>query len=137
MNDRPPMKFTDRFAPPQPPPPVDDDPQDDVGAFGFLRGVRDRALMLELRFKDGGAIAVTYSLLDRVTYDASDGIRLYFPRWQVRITGRSLNESHNGRMRLFDAIQRHRATFIQEASRADLMEARPGVPVIESITVSE
>jgi hypothetical protein len=136
MNDRPPVRFTDRFAPP-PPQAAEDDPQDEVGAFGFLRGVRDRALMLELRFKDGGAVAVTYALLDRVTYDASDGIRLYFPRWQVRIVGRSLNESHAGRMRLFDAIQRHRATFIQEASRADLMEARPGVPVVETIIVSE
>lgn len=27
---------------------------DDVGAFGFLRAEKDRAVMLELRLRDGG-----------------------------------------------------------------------------------
>lgn len=32
---------------------VEAEPVDDLGSFSLLRGVRDRALMLELRWKDG------------------------------------------------------------------------------------
>ena len=37
----------------------------DLGAFGWLRGVRDRAVMLELRQKDGGIVAFPYAWLER------------------------------------------------------------------------
>jgi hypothetical protein len=36
---------------------------DDLGAFGWLRGVRDRALMLELRRKDDSVMAFAYAWL--------------------------------------------------------------------------
>jgi hypothetical protein len=34
---------------------------DDFGAFGWLRGVQDRAIMLEIRHKDGRVTAKGYS----------------------------------------------------------------------------
>ena len=37
---------------------------EDYGAFGWLRGIRDRALMLELRKKDGSIIAFGYAWLN-------------------------------------------------------------------------
>lgn len=37
---------------------------DDLGTFGWLRGTRDRAIMLELRKKDGNVLAVAYAWLD-------------------------------------------------------------------------
>ncbi len=49
---------------------------DDLGAFGWLRGVRDRAVMLELRRKDGNILAVGYAWLDKAEFNPSQGITL-------------------------------------------------------------
>jgi hypothetical protein len=57
---------------------------DDFGAFGWLRGVRDRALMLELRHRDGKVSAFGYAWLERAEFDPSDGITLYFAGRVVR-----------------------------------------------------
>ncbi len=35
---------------------------DDLGSFGWLRGIRDRAIMLELRQKNGNVVAIGYKL---------------------------------------------------------------------------
>src|SRR5258707_5878740 len=64
---------------------------DDLGAFGWLRGVRDRALMLELRRRDGSALALGYAWLERAEFDPSEGITLCFGGKTVRITGRNLD----------------------------------------------
>jgi hypothetical protein len=50
-------------------------PAADLGAFGFLRGVRDRAVMLELRWKDGSVVAFAYAWLERAGFDPSEGSR--------------------------------------------------------------
>ena len=47
-------------------------------AFGFLRGVRDRAIMLELRHRDGRISAVGYAWLSGAEFDPSAGITLSF-----------------------------------------------------------
>src|SRR5690349_12044323 len=44
---------------------------DDLGAFGFLRGVRDRSIMLELQHKDGRVSAYGYAWLDHVEFNPS------------------------------------------------------------------
>src|SRR4051794_30193517 len=56
-------------------------PEADEGscpAFGFLRGLRDRALMVEFRFRDGNALALPYTWLGPVRFDPSVGLLLRY-----------------------------------------------------------
>lgn len=134
MSDKGLARFTDRFSvAPEPAAAQPDAESEEVsaGAFGYLRGVRDRALMLELRFKDGSVIALSYAMLDRASFDPSDGIRLRFPGQEVLIAGQHLNEGRG--VGLFDAIVRHRAVWIREASRADLLDTRRAGAIVEAI----
>lgn len=91
------------------------DAEEDCGCFGWLRGARDRSVMLELRKRDGNIQALGYSWMERVEYDPSVGITLHALGRSIRIKGRNLNTIQSGGVRLFDGIIRHRVTWIQEA----------------------
>jgi hypothetical protein len=110
---------------------------EDFGAFGFLRGVRERALMLELRHRDGTLSAFGYSWLDRVTFDPSDGITVSFGRYKVIITGTNLNDEIRPNVRLFEGITRHRVPWIAESDGPALIEAGPGLPVVDRIKIED
>ena len=73
------------------PPGGDDDEEISAPSFGFLRGMRDRASMFEIRHRDGKIDAFTYAMLDRAEFDPSEGITLHFGRSQVKLEGRNLN----------------------------------------------
>src|SRR5579859_1983423 len=64
---------------------------EDLGAFGLLRGVRDRAEMLELKRKTGNIRAIAYSWIHRIDFDPVIGITLYYGTETIRIKGRNLN----------------------------------------------
>ena len=54
MSDRILHRYLDIKNKSEPPAPADGpETADDLGAFGFLRGIRDRAIMLELRHCNG------------------------------------------------------------------------------------
>lgn len=112
----------------------DEETPADLGAFGWLRGVRDRALMLELRRKDGSIVAFPYAWLERAEFDPSDGITLRFGPQKVKITGRNLNADARPNVRLFAGIVRHRVPWIQEADEPATMLAGKGAVVIEDIS---
>jgi hypothetical protein len=87
------QKYSDRFA---------DNPNaamsveegaEDFGGWGLLRGLRDRAEMLELRKKTGNVRAVGYSWIGRVDYDPSAGIILWVGEEKIYIKGRHLNRA--------------------------------------------
>lgn len=109
---------------------ADDDEQIYPASFGWLRGIRDRALMLELRKKNGNIMAFGYSWLERVEFNPSEGITLIFGERNIQIRGRNLNIDSGS---LFDSITRHKATWIQEALRADIVKSCETETVIESI----
>ena len=104
---------------------------DDLGAFGWLRGVRDRAIMLELRRRDGSVVALGYSWLERIEYDSSTGITLRFAGQTVKITGRNLNAELRPNVRLLDGLCRHRVPWIQEADEPSSLRADRQATVIE------
>lgn len=106
---------------------------DDLGAFGWLRGIRDRALMLELRRKDGGIVAIGYGWLERVAFDPSEGITLSAAGQKIRIKGRNLNVEVRPAVRLFEGIARHRVPWVRESDRAQSLAADNGVPVVDVI----
>lgn len=106
---------------------------DNCGSFGFLRGVRDRALMLQLRKKDGNIRSVGYAWIENADFDPSDGITLLVSGKTVHIKGRNLNEEIRPNVRLYDGITRHRVPWIQEATNAELMETTDTGVIVESI----
>ena len=67
------------------------DVADDLGAFGLLRGVRERSIMVSFHQKNGNIVALPYAWLDRADFDPSIGITLSFGRQIVKIVGRNLN----------------------------------------------
>lgn len=133
-------QFTSRVAPShsrgEPKPELDSDRDENLGAFGWLRGARDRALMLELRRRDGSAVAFGYSWLERIDFDAASGMTLTFGRQVVRIQGRNLNAESRPNVRLLDGLCRHRVPWIQEADEPTSLRADPIATVIERIEVS-
>ena len=81
----------DIFAPrgragqPRPASPLDrvaaaevDSEEEECVAFGYLRGIRDRALSLELRLANGNRQAFPYSWLGPMAYNPSAGLLLKF-----------------------------------------------------------
>lgn len=113
--------------------PPEGEATDDLGAFGFLRGARERATMLELRRKNGDILAVGYGWLERADFNPSDGITLYAGGHTVRIQGRNLNVECRPEVRLFSAICRHRVPWVQEADEPTSMEADERATVIDRI----
>lgn len=104
---------------------------DDFDAFGWLRGVRDRATMLELRHRDGSSTAFGYTWLEKAEFDPSEGITLQFAGKKVRILGRNLNKETRPQVRLYRGILRQRVPWIQEADGATVMEAGPDRVLVE------
>ena len=96
---------------------------DDLGAFGWLRGVRDRAVMLELRKKNGNVLAVGYGWLERVEFAPSEGITLHLVGQKIRIKGRNLNGEVRPGVRLFQAVTRHKVAWVKEADGPTALQA--------------
>lgn len=114
---------------------VDDEAEStlNLGAFGWLRGVRERAVMLELRKRDGHILAVGYGWLERIEFDPSAGIILTIVNQKITIRGRKLNSEVRPQMRLFEGLTRHRVPWIQEADQPTQIAATPEATVVEQI----
>ena len=136
MNDSVLDKYTSRRVEPDVATPADSEGADDFGAFGWLRGVRDRAIMLELRHRNGRISAFGYAWLERAEFDPSEGITLQFAGRSVRIAGRNLNSELRPNLRLFAGIMRQRVPWIQEADGPTAMSAAKDAVVIEEITTN-
>ena len=112
----------------------DAEAHDDLGTCGLLRGIHDRAIMLELRLRDGHISACGYVWLDNATFDPAEGITLSFARKAVKISGQNLGEEIRPGVRLFEALIRHRVLWLREAQ--SVPEFR-GEIVIERIEVED
>lgn len=112
---------------------MDTDLPDNLGPFGWLRGARDRAVMLELRKKDGNVLAVGYAWLERAEYDPSVGITLHVGSKTVLVTGRNLNTELRPNLRLFQGLTRHRVPWIQEADSPTIIEFDGRGTLVEKI----
>lgn len=109
------------------------DATDDLGAFGWLRGIRDRAVMLELRRRDGDILAVGYGYLDHAFFSPSEGITLSVAGRKIRIKGRNLNAEVRTHVRLFQGVVRHRVPWLREFNRTASIQAGEGETVIDAI----
>ena len=133
MNDRVVHSFTASRLAEMQAEPNETEIADDLGAFGWLRGVKERSVMLELRKKDGSVLAVDYGGLE-IEFDPSVGITLLaMSGRKIRITGLNLNAEIRPHVRLFDGLTRHRVPWIQEADQAASFQAGRDATVIETI----
>ena len=114
---------------------TDDEPGaiDHCSAFGCLRGVRERAIMLELRRRNGATTALGYAWLERIDFDPSTGIVLRFASGKVMIRGRYLNAEIRPQLGLLDGLLRHRIVWIQEADEPSVLRAERLATVVERI----
>jgi hypothetical protein len=111
-------------------------------AFGYLRGIKDRASAVEFRFRDGNAIWFPYSWLGPFRFDPSEGLLLKFSGdlvYLVLIRGSNLDLPLNdGNMNLTSGgLQRHRVTWIREMPEDDIKSIGETGPTIDSINVAE
>ncbi len=111
-------------------------------AFGFLRGIRDRALAIQLRFRDGNSDWFEYSHLSSWRHNPSVGLLLRFTGdvvTLVLISGSNLDGLVSPHaINLTDrGLQRHRITWVREMDEDELRKAGEGQPTIDKIEVAE
>ncbi len=119
----------------------DDSDEDELAclAFGYLRGLRERAISIEFRFATGHCTAFPYSWLGPVEYDPSQGLLLRFAGDRVSlvlIEGNRLNTLVAETVSLFEGIQRHRITWVREMTRAELTRAGREDTTIDRIQIA-
>jgi hypothetical protein len=113
-----------------------------AGAFGYLRGIKDRASAVEFRFKSGNTMWFPYSLMGACRYDPSAGVLLKFSAdliYVVLIRGSNLDIPINaGNMNLTaGGLQRHRVVWVREMSDEEIKKVAETGPTIDSIEVAE
>jgi hypothetical protein len=126
-------KFASRFSEGIEAPAAESEGTEDLGAFGFLRGTRDRAEMLELRKKTGNIRAIGYGWLEKVDFDPSGGIVLHAGNETIKIKGRNLNTVARQQISLLGGIIRHRVPWICEADQSTALQADKNSVVVEAI----
>jgi hypothetical protein len=105
-----------------------------LAAFGLLRGTHHRAEMLELRKKTGDIRAIGYAWIQKVDFDPSGTITLFFAGDEtIRIKGRNLNAVASQQMSLLGGILRHRVPFICEADQSTALQSDNHSIVVEAI----
>ena len=110
--------------------------EDLEGVFGLLRGIKERATMLEFRFKTGDSAALNYGWLEKIEFNPSSGIRLHFGTTVVRLRGRGLNQQVRQNVTLLSGLLQHRISWVKEASQHDSANVTNHVPLITSIELS-
>lgn len=77
--------------------------------FGFDRQENGRALMFELRTRDGRRSALPYSYLTRADFDPEKGIEIYVSNVVIGVQGRDLEA-------VYSYLLQNRLTWIREDS---------------------
>lgn len=134
-------KLSPRPAKPTPVEPQDDDECAGPG-YGFLRGIREKGVAIEFRFRDGTSAWFPYAWLGPFLYHPSVGLLMKFSGdiiTLVLIRGSNLDAPvQNGTMTLMDrGLQRHRLTFIREMSETEMQRAGNDELTIDRIEMAE
>lgn len=111
-------------------------------AYGYLRGLHERASAIEFRLQHGNSVWFPYSWLGTWKFDPSEGLLIKFSGdliYLVLIRGSNLDcRIEGGGIDLIRAgLQRHRVLFVREMSEADITEVGENSPTIDSIQIAE
>jgi len=111
-------------------------------AFGFLRGIRDRADAIEFRFVDGNSVWFPYGWLGNWKFNPSEGLLLKFSGdlvYLVLIKGSNLDKPlEDGGINLTrGGLQRHRVLWVAEMTKDEIEHIGDSGPTIDRIDVGE
>lgn len=111
-------------------------------AFGYLRGIRDRADAIEFRLASGNSVWFPYNWLGTVKFDPSAGMLLKFSGdlvYLVLIQGSNLDRpvGESGIDLIRAGLQRHRVTWVREMCEEDIRQTGENGPTIDSIEMGE
>jgi len=122
-------------------------PEDDAGeacfaAFGYLRGIRERADAIEIRLRDGNSTWFPYGWLGNWKFNPSEGLLLKFSGdlvYLVLIKGSNLDRPlTDSTINLTSAgLQRHRVLWVREMSEEEVRQVGESGPTIDSIQIAE
>jgi hypothetical protein len=122
------------------PKPTESD-EDECPTFGYLRGVRERALAIELRLRTGNREYFSYGHLASWRYNPSVGLLLKFTDDRVTlvlIRGSNLDVLVKSSINLTDrGLQRHRILWVREMDEDELRRTAKGEPIIDRIEIAE
>ncbi|OYV86557.1 MAG: hypothetical protein B7Z73_11550 [Planctomycetia bacterium 21-64-5] len=121
---------------------MDDTDEDSCSAFGYLRGIREKADCLEVRFKSGNSTWLPYNWFGSWKFDPSHGLLLKFSGdvvYLVLVTGSNLDRP------LLDTttnlttsgLQRRRIVWIREMTEEEIRQVGESGPTIDSIHILE
>jgi hypothetical protein len=121
----------------------DEEPSDESSAaFGYLRGIRDKADAIEVRFLNGNSTWLPYNWLGSWKYNPSNGLLLKFSGdlvYLVLIHGCNLdhplldtNTNLTG-----SGLQRRRIVWMREMTDEEISRVGETGPTIDSIRVAE
>lgn len=111
-------------------------------AFGYLRGIRERAEAVEFRFRAGNSTWFPYNWLGTWHFNPDEGLLLKFSCdlvYLVLIRGSALDKPlGDANIDLMHAgLQRRRVLWVREMSEKDIRQVGNDGPTIDSITVAE
>ena len=120
----------------------DDNVEDSCAAFGYLRGIRERADVIEIRFLSGNSVWFPYHWLGEWKFNPSDGLLLKFSGdlvYVVLIRGSNLNRplADTTTNLTTSGLQRHRIVWMREMSEEEVRHVGESGPTIDSIEVAE
>jgi hypothetical protein len=128
-------------------PPKHEPESPDVGeapcaAFGYLRGLRERAESVEFRLRDGNSLWFPYHWLGPWKFNPSVGLLLRFSgdvTYLVLIRGSNLDrQPGDTNIDLIRAgLQRHRILWVREMTEEEIGQVGEDGPTIDSIQVAE
>ena len=120
----------------------DDGIEGSCAAFGYLRGIRERAEAIEIRFREGNSIWFPYTWLGNWKFNPSEGLLLKFSGdlvYLVLIRGSNLDKPlADSTINLTTAgLQRHRVIWVREMAEEEIQHIGVNGPTIDSIEVVE
>jgi hypothetical protein len=120
----------------------DEDGEGSCSAFGYLRGIRERADAIEIRFQNGNSTWFPYSWLGEWKFNPSDGLLLKFSGdlvYVVLIRGSNLDRplSDTTTNLTTSGLQRHRIVWMREMSAEEIRQVGESGPTIDRIEVAE
>ncbi len=120
----------------------DESSEESCAAFGYLRGIREKADALEVRFKNGNSTWLPYNWLGSWKFDPSKGLLLKFSGdvvYLVMITGSNLDhpllDSTTNLTR--SGLQRRKIVWLREMTEDEIRRVGESGPTIDSIQVVE
>lgn len=111
-------------------------------AFGYLRGIRERADAVEFRFQNGNSVWFPYSWLGEWKFNPSHGLLLKFSGdlvYLVLIRGSNLDRPLGDTTTNLttSGLQRHRIVWMREMSDEEIRRVGESGPTIDRIEVAE